>query len=394
MYTNSSSDYSSQTPPVDQSIPGRACASFSPVLHHLYGWTKMPSMATKAAKHQGLPDQPDHAGMRERRKQSEMTLTELQRSRGIQPPENPHAQILDAYGYRQLADLIFSIPRLTLRMLNAIGDTMTFRIGPPGADAAPVGRSDKSSGSVKLSTADFIKKYSSAFEIWLNPSAKNAANMKGTVFLIGEDHFDESIQKIIKEFMLEFSRPRGDRVFIEGAFETGCKGRIPLYQIEKEDCQPLESNSTELAPLSKIGEKMRALHLECVHYLRRHIPATRGERVEDKLAAVQDFLKRRAKELPVSARNGYNVLIEKINSLSVEMEKIEIRTRTFRDDRMSAVIRLSRTRTAWNFAIVGAAHLAGLRERLQDLPCIFMIPHGIVATVPSFSLKAERKQEL
>jgi hypothetical protein len=353
----------------------------------------MPSMAIKVAKHQGLPDQPDRAGMRDRRQQSEMTLTELQRSRGIQPPENPDTQMLDGYDHRQLAKLVFSIPRLTLRALNAIGDTMTFRIGPPGADAATVS-SEISSGSVELSIADFIKKYSPAFEIWLNPSAKNAANMKGAIILIGEDHFDESIQKIIKEFMLEFSRSRGDRVFIEGAFETGCKGRIPLYQMEKEDCQPLESDSAELAPLSKIGEKMRALHLECVHYLRRHIPATRGERVKDKLAAVRDFLKRRAKELPISALNGYNVLIEKINSLSVEMEKIEIRTRTFRDDRMSAVIRLSRTRTAWNFAIVGAAHIAGLRERLQDLPCIFMIPHGIVATVPSFSLKAERKQEL
>lgn len=379
-------------PPLSIDVDQYGCA-WDSALQQIYGSLKLPTMVSKASVHRGIPDQPDRTGMRERREQSEMTLGKLQRRLGIESPENPHTEMLEAYGYRQLAKLVMEMPSMGISMLWALANTMKFRIGPPGADAVPI-VSHKSSDSAGLSVNEFVKKYSRDFEIWISPSVRNAVNMKGMIIMIGEDHFTESIQKMIREFMLEFSRERGDRVFIEGSFETGCKGRIRMYQMEAEDCQPLENNSSELEPLSKKGEKIRDLFLECVHYLRKNIPATREEKVEDKLASVQDFLSRRAKELPVSVRNGYNALINKINSLKIEMEGSELRIRASREDRMSASIRTSRTRTAWNFAVVGAAHLSGLRDRLQDLPCIFMVPHGIVATVPSLSLKTERKHEL
>lgn len=59
-----------------------------------------PTLKSKPAKFCGFPDKPDRVGMRERCDQAQMTLSELQRSRGVEPPENPHTSILEAYGYR------------------------------------------------------------------------------------------------------------------------------------------------------------------------------------------------------------------------------------------------------------------------------------------------------
>lgn len=39
-------------------------------------------------------------------------------------------------------------------------------------------------------------------------------------------------------------------------------------------------------------------------------------------------------------------------------------------------------------------HLPGLGKRLDDLPCIFMLPKALVASDPSLSLKRKMKEEL
>ena len=394
MYTNSSSDYSSQTPPVDQSIPGQACASFSPVLHHLYGWTKMPSMATKAAKHQGLPDQPDRAGMRERRKQSEMTLTELQRSRGIQPPENPHAQILDAYGYRHLADLVFSIPRLTLRMLNAIGDTMTFRIGPPGADAAPVGRSDKSSGSVKLSTADFIKKYSNDFDIWLSPSAKNAADMKGIIIALFEHHYDPEVAYPIKKVMLSFRRTRGDRFFMEGGDLRLMREREQRYLMESGDCRLLELDSPIFARASAKMDELLKICRNCVEYIQQYVHESKGDLTAYNLYTYDNFIRKWSDEVPPAAMPGMKRLLSEFRltvNLILKQKKIDD---PLREADMEAGIRSGLTESALNYMVIGADHLHPMRIRLQDLRIIVMVPKLMVSKDPSLSLNHAPKQEL
>jgi hypothetical protein len=40
-----------------------------------------------------------------------------------------------------------------------------------------------------------------------------------------------------------------------------------------------------------------------------------------------------------------------------------------------------------NFVVVGAAHLKGLREHLNDMSCVFMNPKYVVAEFPHTSLK-------
>ena len=83
-----------------------------------------PSLKSKSAKCRDLPDQPDRVGMRKRCDQAQVTLSELQRSRGVEPPENPHTEILEAYGYRQLMELVMDIPSMGARALNAVGKAM------------------------------------------------------------------------------------------------------------------------------------------------------------------------------------------------------------------------------------------------------------------------------
>ena len=136
MYPNSTSfnaidhSFARDVSPSSGSIPT------TPLLHQLHSGIQQPIMKSKPARYSGLPDQPDRAGMRKQREQDQITLSKLQRSRGVEPPENPHTEILEAYGYRQLMELVMDIPSMGAKALNTVGNAMSFRIGPPGADAA------------------------------------------------------------------------------------------------------------------------------------------------------------------------------------------------------------------------------------------------------------------
>jgi hypothetical protein len=169
-------------------------------------------MRSRVAHDHGLPDQPDRAGMRKRRAHFEMTVSKLQCSRGVKPASNSHAEVLEPYGYRQLAQWVIDMPANVMHavqaMNEALGDVVSFRIGPPGAQAAPA-------RSNPPSVNDFMRKFSENFEIRLSPAPWNAADMRGMIILIGENHFDLSIQSLVKEVMLEFRRVRGDRFFLE-----------------------------------------------------------------------------------------------------------------------------------------------------------------------------------
>ena len=143
MYHNLSS-FPTQLPLSSTISADLARVSTPPIHHQLFAATNPPVMRSRVAHHHGLPDQPDRAGMRERRAQSEMTVSKLQRSRGVEPATNPHAEVLEAYGYRQLAQWVMDMPANVMHavqaMNEALGDAVSFHIGPPGAQAAPAPR--------------------------------------------------------------------------------------------------------------------------------------------------------------------------------------------------------------------------------------------------------------
>ena len=252
MYNNLSS-FPAQSPLSSTISTDPARVSAPPIHHHLFAATNPPVMRSRVAHHQGLPDQPDRAGMRERRAKSEMTVRTLQRSRGVEPATNSHAEVLEAYGYRQLAQWVMEMPANVMHavqaMNEALSDVMSFQIGPPGAQAAPARGNPPT-------VDDFMKKFSANFEIKLNPAAQNSADMRGMVIVIGEDHLDPSIQASVKKVMFEFRRTRGDRFFMEGDDQGVCEERIEKYLMQRNDCELLEKNSMAFKELIVLKEEL------------------------------------------------------------------------------------------------------------------------------------------
>ncbi len=304
MYNNLSS-FPIQSPLSSTIGTDPARTSAPPIHHQLFAATNLPVMRSRVAHHQGLPDQPDRAGMRERRAQSEMTVRALQRSRGVEPATNSHAEVLEAYGYRQLAQWVMDMPANVMHALQAmneaLGDAVSFRIGPPGAQAAPA-------RSNPLSVDDFMKKFSADFEIRLNSVARKSADMRGMIIVIGEHHYDPSIQAMVQKVMFEFSRRRGDRLFLEGGDEMMRENRLQKYQIQRDDCQLLEKNDAAVNELSIILDEMHLYLYDCAIYLRKHVTFSREDLRDKNSLDIHHFISKHEKKLPASKVAAYGDL--------------------------------------------------------------------------------------
>ena len=262
MSCNATLPVSSSSSPTAVSQP--ACKPLVPVIQPWAMTPQSPVMRSKTPKYAGLPDRPDRAGMRERRKQADMTVRELQRQRGVAPVESTASWWLDAC-YRQLSTQITSLPSTGFQVLQSLTNLLAVDLGPQGCEAAPV---------VRTASAldDFQQKFSTDFEIWLSPSARRSEDMKGMVIVIGEHHYAPEIQARVKRVMLGFRQSRGDRFFIEGGERQVCVERVTKYAMELSDCRMLEKDFPEYSKLEK--GKQEALHRLglCVDYLRAHVP--------------------------------------------------------------------------------------------------------------------------
>jgi hypothetical protein len=351
-----------------------------PIHHQLFAATNPPVMRSRAAHHHGLPDQPDRAGMRERRAQSEMTVSQLQRSRGVEPASNSHAEVLEAYGYRQLAQWVIDMPANVMHavqaMNEALGDAVSFHIGPPGAQAAPA-------RSNPPSVNDFMKKFSEHFEIRLSPAARNIADMRGMIIVIGENHVDLSIQALVKEVMFEFRRTRGDRFFMETDDEQLCEERVKLYQMQGNDCELLEKNSVAFKELNVLREKQGRSWGDCISYLNEHV-ASAVENLDGKnQLAYLDFINRHEKNLPASRVAAYGDLQRKVREINVQFENVAVKSMPQRDQQMADYVRNRRSATGLNFMIVGASHVRGIAKHLGDLRLMLLFPRVMVEQVPA-----------
>ena len=351
-----------------------ARTSVPPIHHQLFAATNPPVMRSRAAHHHGLPDQPDRAGMRERRAQSEMTVSKLQRSRGMEPASNSHAEVLEAYGYRQLAQWVMDMPANVMHavqaMNEALGDAVSFRIGPPGAQAAPSPRNPPS-------VDDFMKKFSADFEIRLNPAAQNSADMRGMVIVIGEDHFNPSIQVLVKKVMFEFRRTRGDRFFMEGDKQSVCEERIEKYILQRNDCELLEKNSVALKELDVLGDEFSRSLRDSVSYLQKHVVSAQANLAAENTLVYLEFIKQHEKNLPASKVAAYGDLQRKVGESTAQYNKAAFESLSQRDRQMADVIRDRRGASGLNLMIVGVAHVTGLAKRLPDLPVMVMVPRAL-----------------
>lgn len=361
-----------------------------PPSHQLYAAMSPPIMRSKPAKYVGLPDQPDRAGMRKRRAETEMTISQLQHNRGVatkETPENSFLKSIKTDGYNLLISLATDVPKAGMSLLNACNNAMSFWIGPPSAEAAPV-------VSSKLTASDFVEKHSRDFEIWLNPAAKNTRDMKGVVIVIGEHHYDPAVQASIKKVMLGFRSTRGDRFFLEGGELQICKERTQRYVMDLTDCTLLEKNTATFQRGHAHFEQLLQKGLACVEHIIKHIPESEAELHADNIYAYTEFIRRHSKDLPIAARPKLNSLVSDFNRLADSYERGMTKDYPAREQDMNDAIRKERSISGWNYVLIGSDHIKGMRAHLQDLPCIFMMPRLMVQSDPSLSLETQSRQDL
>jgi hypothetical protein len=379
MYNNLSS-FPLQSPLSSTISTDPARTSVPPIHHQLFAATNPPVMRSRVAHHHGLPDQPDRAGMRKRRAQFEMTVRVLQRSRGVEPATNSHAEVLEAYGYRQLAQWVMDMPANVMTavqaMNEALGDAVSFHIGPPGAQAAPA-------RSNPPSVNDFMKKFSENFKFRLSPAARNAADMRGMIVLIGENHYDPSIQALVKEVMFEFRRIRGDRFFKEGGSEQLCEKRVEQYQMQPNDCELLEKNSVAFKELNVIREKLDRYLRYSVSYLKKHVASAREDFRAQTVLAYLDFINKHEKKLPASRVAAFGYLQRKVREIKAQFDNAAVESLSRRDQQMADYARARRSETGLNFMVVGATHATGIGNHLADMPVMLMVPRVMIQQEPA-----------
>lgn len=379
MYNNLSS-FSIQSPISSTIGTDPARVSAPPIHHQLFAAANPPVMRSRVAHHHGMPDQPGRAGMRERRAQSEMTVRALQRSRGVEPATNSHAEVLEAYGYRQLAQWVMDMPANVMHavqaMNEALGDAVSFHIGPLGAQAAPA-------RSNPPSVNDFMKKFSADFEIRLNPAARNAADMRGMIIVIGEEHIDPLIQASINKVMLDFSRIRSDRLFLEGHDERVCEKRVKQYQMQRNDCDLLEKNSEDCEILIDITKVLNQHMRNSVNYIKKHVASARESVCKQNALAYYNFINQHLRNLPASKLAGYVDLQRKVRETEVQFNNAIFETLPRRDQQMADYLRSRRSETGLNYMIMGSGHVTGVTKLLKDLPLIMMMPRALVKDLPA-----------
>ncbi len=222
--------------------------------------TKLPDMRSRPAYR--LPDQPDRIGMRQRREQVEMTLSSLQRSRGVEPQGNPHEALLEAY-----------------------------------------------------------------------------------------------------------------------VMQSG-------------DCRLLEKECAAFWQLKELADIANQKLLECVAYLRKHVPMAREPWNAQNGFAYLEFMKRHVPQLPSLAIPGYQALKSGALKADVRSREAAERLRPERDAHMARAMLEQLTDTGLNYLIVGSDHLKDVRKLLKNRRSLFMLPRLIVKDEPSASLFAGLRDEL
>lgn len=353
---------------------------------------KVPVLRSKAAAY-SLPRYPDIAAMRERRDASQISVRTLQRERGVEPIANSaadlHAGMLGADGHGQLADGLMWLSQAGVALLDSVFSRLPdLPSWPPGCTATPA--SEKA-----MAIDSFLDRFSKDFDISLTPAARHAADMKGMIIVIGEDHYDPVIQGLVTEVMSEFRLGRGDRFFTEGGQEELCIGRAASYEMPVEACNLLEQGSAVYARGVKLRRDVDKRLGKCVEYLIRRVPGLADASLPAHNSDVFfKFIQRHAPDLPVDAISDFNELVIAANEAIAVSKRELAETLGQRDQSMSAALRRGRSVKALNYAIVGSDHLAGMRDRMKDLPCIFMVPKQIADPVVEPKAKRETKQEL
>jgi len=323
--------------------PSSVSTPTTPLLHQLHSGIQQPIMKSKPARFSGVPDQPDRAGMRERRDQDQTTLSELKRSRGVEPAENPHAEILEAYGYRQLMELVMDIPSMGAKALNAVGNAMSFRIGPPGADFS-----------------------------------------------------DKASRRNVAAVLRDYKKQPNNRFFLEGGTADICKSRSEIYGVEISACQLMEKGSSRFLELDKADQKIYVNLLACLRQMKTLIPELGSEPAPETTAEGQALLVRYLDKLPAGGREK---IYSRFKAVSDAMEAFTSKVTQNNAERAKDIanfIRENRSTEGVNYVVISKGQEEYLPKLLSDLPCITLgsLPESVERQRVELKSSKEQKQEL
>lgn len=339
---------------------------FAPVMR-----TKSPAGTTRVGP-------PDRAAMRQRRAQTGMTVSKLQRQLGLIPEDSDDPR----------AGWMNSLLTMSQQAWQALADALSFPLGPTGCAAMPAGAGK----TVPLD--DFRQRFSKDFEIWLSPSARQRTDMKGMIIVVGENHYEPAIQSLVKQVMMGYRRTRGDRFFIEGNQAVGCDERVRKYLMEPDDCRLMEQDSAQSLQLTKQNSEVLSMLKACVDYLRKHLPSAREPLSADNLQTYTEFIKQHAGKLPSSAEAGFYALFSVAQKAIGQLARDAKLHQPLRDSAMATMVRKEFSTSALNYVVVGAYHLHPMREHLRDLPCVFMLPKAMTEDADLPSLRETVRDEL
>lgn len=335
MYTNSTSYSSSYYSGTPESLPNLSPNFTVPVSRQLYGVFNQPQIKSKPHKYRGLPDQPDRTGMRARRADSEMTISQLRQRTATDIKE-----------------------KTTQKKV------------------------------VKLSV--FLDYFSKDFEIWRTSSAHFSNSNKGMIFIFGEKHDDPESKKMISAAMY-VQRHDGvhEKFFMEGMFDDSCQLLVQGLKLRSEDCYLMERDLEAFGKLNEMREAVLRKVKRCADFVREELalgpdPLAGGD---NNPFQYKEYINKHIYKLSDEARREMDPMIANHNKLEDEWENFRRETMPIRDRHMAEKIRSMRTNDGPNFVVVGAGHLKGLREHLNDMPCVFMNPKHVAAEFPGTSLK-------
>ena len=365
MYANSTgftpfnSGFTQATSPSSQPSPS------TPLLYQLHVGVKPPILKNKPAQYAGLPDQPDRASMRERRDQSQMTLSELQRSRGVEPAENPHTEILEAYGYRQLMELMMHIPSIGVKAINLMGNTISSRIGLPGADAAPV-------SPERESPEAFARKHNGAFRVSLNKLAKSRQDMSGVIVLVVESYSDKISRQNMLAVLSDYKKQPNKQFLLEGGLDDICKSRADLYGLELSECRLMEKGSSRFSTLEKADEKVYTNLVACLVEMQDLVPALGHEPMPESTPEAHALFRRYIAQVSTTDRRK---IFGRLKAVSVAMEdftKKATQSNAARAKDMAKFIRENKSTGGINYVMISRGQEEHLPTLLTDLPCIVL----------------------
>lgn len=380
MYTNSS-HYSHFGPsPADQGIPAAALPAGASCAYPMHVPVKMPSMKAKAPAYRGLPDQPDRAGMRNRRQFTEMRVSQLQQMVGAEPapsPNHPTPETPWWYACLRFADAI----------ANAIGEGV-------GALREFSKLLPLYQGNEQTLSDIFLFHFEKDFEIWATASAVRGRDLRGVTIVLGEIHNDDEILRLIGLAIHRIiSGQKEVRTFIEGNIESSCAGRLNSFSLNLGHCEALEEGSKYFEKLVKLRAETLEKAMACASLVCEDLGMDLKalEKTFGFPSEYAAFVNKHFDLLSLYARLKLNPLIAEYNKADERFQTAANRFMRKRDESMVASLRRSRTTEGPNIVMVGAAHVKGMREMLGDLPCIFMVPRAVVARMQEESAREERK---